>query len=81
MRRLFEHMILGSLKSKAGGKRVGPMATMKPNKQDLIFIQELLEAGKVTPVIDRSYSLAEVPAALRYLETGRAQGKVVITVA
>ena len=81
MRRLFEHMILGSLKSKAGGKRVGPMATMKPNQQDLIFVKELLEAGKVKPVIDRSYSLAEVPEALRYLETGRAQGKVVIMVA
>jgi NADPH:quinone reductase-like Zn-dependent oxidoreductase len=81
MRRLFEHMILGSLKSKAGGKRVGPMATMKPNQQDLIFVKELLEAGKVKPVIDRSYPLAEVPAALRYLETGRAQGKVVIMVA
>jgi NADPH:quinone reductase-like Zn-dependent oxidoreductase len=74
-------MILGSLKSKAGGKRVGPMATMKPNQQDLIFVKELLEAGKVKPVIDRSYPLAEVPDALRYLETGRAQGKVVITVA
>ena len=81
LRRLFEHMILGSLKSKAGGKRVGPMATMKPNKQDLIFVKELLEAGKVKPVIDRSYPLAEVPEALRYLEEGHARGKVVITVA
>jgi NADPH:quinone reductase-like Zn-dependent oxidoreductase len=57
------------------------MAAMKPNQQDLIFVKELLEAGKVKPVIDRSYSLAEVPEALRYLETGRAQGKVVIMVA
>ena len=57
------------------------MATMKPNQQDLIFVKELLEAGKVKPVIDRSYPLAEVPEALRYLETGHAQGKVVITVA
>jgi NADPH:quinone reductase-like Zn-dependent oxidoreductase len=40
----------------------------------------LLESGKVTPVIDRRYPLAEVPEAIRYLETGRARGKVVITV-
>ncbi len=57
------------------------MDTMKPNKQDLIFVKELLEAGKLKPVIDRSYPLAEVPEALRYLETGRARGKVVIMVA
>jgi hypothetical protein len=44
-------------------------------------MKELLEAGKVVPVIDRSYSLREVPEALRYLEEGHAQGKVVITVA
>ena len=50
------------------------------NKDDLIAIQELLGAGKVTPVIDRSYSLSDVPQAIRYLEEGHARGKVVITV-
>ncbi|MCH7745154.1 MAG: zinc-binding dehydrogenase, partial [Chloroflexi bacterium] len=44
-----------------------------------VFIKELLEAGKVTPVIDRSYTLPEVPEAIRYLEEGHAQGKVIIT--
>lgn len=48
--------------------------------QDLDVLRELMQAGKVTPVIDRRYRLGEVPEALRYLETGRARGKVVITV-
>jgi NADPH:quinone reductase-like Zn-dependent oxidoreductase len=43
-------------------------------------LKELIESGKVMPVIDRTYLLVEVPAAIRYLEGGHAQGKVVITV-
>ncbi len=49
------------------------------NTQDLMVLRDLMLAGKVTPVIDRRYPLSEVPAAIRYLETGRARGKVVIT--
>lgn len=41
---------------------------------------KLIEAGRIAPIIDRSYPLAEVPEALRYLESGNARGKVVITV-
>ena len=52
----------------------------KRNKEDLLVLKELLEAGKVTPVIDRTYPLSEVPEAIRYLEEGHAQGKVVIAV-
>jgi NADPH:quinone reductase-like Zn-dependent oxidoreductase len=48
-------------------------------REDLGVLADLMEAGKVTPVIDRRYRLAEVPAALRYLEEGHARGKVVIT--
>jgi NADPH:quinone reductase-like Zn-dependent oxidoreductase len=81
LRLLFEHMILGPRRSKAGGKRVGLMPTMKPNKKDLVFVKELLEAGKVVPVIDRCYPLSETAEAIRYLEAGHAKGKVVITVA
>jgi hypothetical protein len=44
------------------------------------LLKELIEAGKVTPVIDRTYSLSEAPEAIRYLEEGHARGKVVITV-
>jgi NADPH:quinone reductase-like Zn-dependent oxidoreductase len=50
------------------------------NKEDLIALKNLIEAGKVTPVIDRSYRLIEAPEAIRYLEEGHARGKVVITV-
>jgi len=53
---------------------------VKPNKKDLVFIKELLEAGKVVPVIDRRYPLSETAEAIRYLEKGHAKGKVVITV-
>lgn len=53
------------------------MAKMK--KEDLAIMGELIEAGKVKPVIDRRYSLSEVPEALRYLEEGHARGKVIIT--
>ena len=51
-----------------------------PNHADLVVLSELVESGKLRPVIDRTFSLAEVPAALRHIETGHAAGKVVITV-
>jgi NADPH:quinone reductase-like Zn-dependent oxidoreductase len=52
----------------------------KPNRDDLQSLTELIEAGKVTPVIDRTYPLNDAPEAIRYLEEGHARGKVVITV-
>lgn len=79
MPRLFEHLILGPLLSR-DGKKVATMGTARPNKQDLLFIKELLETSKVVPVIDRCYPLSETAAAIRYLETGRARGKVIINV-
>ena len=54
--------------------------TSKERKEDLQVLRELLEAGKVTPVIDRTYPLREAPEAIRYWEQGHARGKVVITV-
>jgi NADPH:quinone reductase-like Zn-dependent oxidoreductase len=54
--------------------------TVKPNKEDLQSLKQIVEAGKLTPVIDRKYSLSEIPEAIRYLEEGHARGKVVITV-
>lgn len=51
----------------------------KQNSENLMVLKELIEAGKVTPVIDRTYPLSEVPEAMRYVEEGRARGKVVIT--
>jgi NADPH:quinone reductase-like Zn-dependent oxidoreductase len=52
----------------------------KENHEDLLVLKELIESGKLTPVIDRTYPLAEVPEAIRYLEGGHARGKVLITV-
>jgi len=52
----------------------------KERKEDLDALRELLGVGKVTPVVDRTFPLSEVPAAIRYLRDGRARGKVVITV-
>ena len=52
----------------------------KENYEDMLVLKELVESGKVTPVIDRTYPLSEVPEAMRYLEEGHARGKVVITV-
>jgi NADPH:quinone reductase-like Zn-dependent oxidoreductase len=51
-----------------------------PNHEDLVVLKELIESGKVTPVIDRTYPLSETPEAFRYLDDGHARGKVVITV-
>jgi NADPH:quinone reductase-like Zn-dependent oxidoreductase len=78
--RLFQVIILGAWVSRTGSKKIGLMGTAKANKKDLLFIKELLEAGKVVPVIDRTYPLSQVPDAIGYLEAGHARGKVVITV-
>ncbi len=74
MARLFQIMLLG-------GKQIGMMETAQANQKDLLLLKDLLDAGKVVPVIDRTYPLAETADAIRYLETGRARGKVIITVA
>jgi NADPH:quinone reductase-like Zn-dependent oxidoreductase len=58
-------------------KLVGLLA--KPNHEDLDTLRSLMESSKVTPVIDRQYTLAEVPEAIRYLEEGHVRGKVIIT--
>jgi NADPH:quinone reductase-like Zn-dependent oxidoreductase len=79
MARVFLNILLGLLISIAGSKKIG-LGMWKPNKkEDLDFLKELFEAGKVKPVIDRRYSLSEVPEAFRYLQEGHVRGKVVIT--
>ena len=61
------------------GQTLRPL-NAKPSSADLQFLKELIEAGSVTPVIDRTYPLSETADAIRYLETGRARGKVAISV-
>jgi NADPH:quinone reductase-like Zn-dependent oxidoreductase len=75
----FQALLLGPFISMTGSKKMGSMYG-NPNQKDFVFLIALFEAGKVVPVIDRCYQLDEVPEALRYLEEGNAQGKVVITV-
>ena len=75
--RLFEVMLLGPVASLAGSGKFRFLAS-ETTTEDLANLTELLETGQVTPVIDRRYALRDVADALRYLETGRARGKVVI---
>jgi len=78
MAQIFQPMLFGPLLSTGGRKMTN--LSMKPDNQDLTFVKELIEAGKVTPVIDKSYLLSELPEALRYYGEGRSRGKVVVTV-
>ena len=75
----FKLMLLGSWISMIGGKKMTSMLA-RIRREDLNFIGELMESGKVKPVIDRLYPLSETADAIRYLEAGHARGKVVITV-
>jgi NADPH:quinone reductase-like Zn-dependent oxidoreductase len=75
---IFQILLLGPWMRRTAGKKIRLLA-VQPNPQELVFITELYEAGKVVPVIDRRYPLREVPEALRYLGEGLAKGKVVIT--
>jgi NADPH:quinone reductase-like Zn-dependent oxidoreductase len=76
----FQVVFLGPLISRTGSKKMSFNWWSKPfNKEDMDFLEELYEAGKVVPVIDRHYPLSEVAEAIRYLEDGQALGKVVIT--
>ena len=78
MAQVFQPMLLGPWLS-TGGRKMSNLA-MKPNKDDLNFIKELIEAGMVVAVIDKVFPLSELPAALRYYGEGHSRGKVVITV-
>ena len=78
MGQIFQGMLMGPWISMTGSKKMGGML-QRPNQKDLAFMTELIEAGKVVPVIDRRYPLSEAPEAIRYLEEGHAKGKVVIT--
>jgi NADPH:quinone reductase-like Zn-dependent oxidoreductase len=77
---LFQVLLVGGWISKTSSQKISLMGSAKPNQQDLLVLQGLLETGKIIPVIDRTYQLNEVTKAIEYLETGRARGKVVIQI-
>jgi NADPH:quinone reductase-like Zn-dependent oxidoreductase len=79
VRAMLQTMLVGRVMSRTGKKKMGTfMATV--TQKDLVFVKELLEAGKVVPVVDKCYPLAEAAEALRYMEEGHPRGKIVITV-
>jgi NADPH:quinone reductase-like Zn-dependent oxidoreductase len=77
--RIFQAILLAPLLSRIGSKKTR-FFIANINQKDLVFLKELLEAGKVVPVIDRRYPLSDAAEAIRYLEEGHAQGKVVLRV-
>lgn len=77
-RQLTDALLFGPLLSI--GRQKLRNVIVKPSQADLLFLKELCEAGKVRPTIDRRFALSEVPAAVRYVEDGRARGKIVITI-
>lgn len=78
---LLQGTVLGPLISVTGSRKTAVMWWWKPFQQeDVAFLSRMIEMRKLAVVIDRRYPLSEVPDALRYLESGQARGKVVITV-
>ena len=76
---LFQILLLGPWIRITTDEKIHVLA-VRPNLKDMVHVTELCEAGKVVPVIDRRYTLSEVPEAIRYLGEGRVKGKVVIMV-
>ena len=62
-----------------GGQKLGTFVA-KENHEDLLVLSELIEAGKVTPAVERTYPLSETAKAIRHIEDGHARGKLVITI-
>jgi NADPH:quinone reductase-like Zn-dependent oxidoreductase len=77
---IIQALLLGPLISKFGGKKIGFQGVAKTLKEDLLVIKELLEAGKIVPVIDKGYPLSETAEAIKYLIEEHARGKVIINV-
>lgn len=78
--KLIQVLLIGTLISRLGSKKIGINTWDVNNREDLAFLAELFEAGKVVPVIDKRYPLRETPEAIQYLAEGQALGKVVITI-
>lgn len=79
MSQLFKTMLLGPILTRSNGKST-KVVSAHPTQADLDTVREMVEDGRVTPVIDRCYPLAETAEAFRYLEAGHARGKVVVVI-
>ena len=75
---LFQHIALGQVVSAFGGRKIGTMMS-RIKTDDLYALKDMIEAGKVTPYVDKVYPLSDTAAAFRYLEEGHARGKVIVT--
>jgi NADPH:quinone reductase-like Zn-dependent oxidoreductase len=79
-RQIVQGMVFAPRMSEAGGRRMTSLSASM-NRNDLLVMKELIEAGKVVPVIDKRFGFAELPEAMRYLGKGHARGKIVVRVA
>jgi NADPH:quinone reductase-like Zn-dependent oxidoreductase len=77
--RFFQVMLFGTWISRISGRKVQCLAS-KPNQADLVILRDLLEAGKIVPLIDQRFNLSEVPTAINYLEQRQVLGKVAISI-
>ena len=77
--RLFQVLLFGSVISRIMHRKV-KCFMVKPDRSDLVILKDLIEAGKITPFIDRTYSLSEVPTAIRQLEQRQVRGKIAISI-
>jgi NADPH:quinone reductase-like Zn-dependent oxidoreductase len=77
---ILQCLLLAPLVSRTRRRKIGFMGIAKLNQADMVTLKELLESGKIRPVIDRRYPLSEAAEAVSYLEQGHARGKVIITV-
>jgi NADPH:quinone reductase-like Zn-dependent oxidoreductase len=72
------HVLVGRLLTMQNQQSIGLLGTVQTNRHDLGWLKEQIEAERITPVIDRCYPFAETAEAMRYLETSRARGKVIV---
>ena len=80
MSQIIQALLLGPLLSRIGSKKIGFMGIATTSKEDLLFLKELLESGKVVPIIDKSYPLSETAQAIKYIIEEHGRGKVIISV-
>ena len=77
---IFQAMFVGPFMSRRSGKRLASMGIATVNQKDLLCLKELIESGKIAPVIEKNYPLHEVPTAMRYLAEGHARAKIVFQI-